>query len=144
MSRSPIELVSPTSLLLALLAALICIGCEREEPTRSHQFVIPAGFRGIIRISEDPAGTPVRATGDVTIMVPTDGVVKLRSTKSLYKLGRVAATSIDGSSIPKGIGGEPPDTVRFFSLFSDSEGTNYYLVGTSDEWSRLQKEGLPD
>lgn len=129
----------------------IFAGCGRGPATAERvHFVIPVGFRGEIRITEDKAKgiTPTTKGGTVTIAVPANGQVKIKHWEFLFHDHQESASFDDGTALPDPdntpVGQQfPPDKIAFWRI-GTSLGTGYpqetvtYFVGTDHDRKRLR------
>ena len=126
-----------------LIAPLIALaGCNSAENPVRHEFILPDGYKGVFKIVEDKtAGQPVKPVdGLVKITVPSNGIVMVKSTHTLQEWHKAVAVYKSGGILPFGVGALPDaESVAFFSLWTEANGTIYYLIGTKAEFDRLQK-----
>lgn len=135
----------PRSLAFLPLMVFVLLGGCLESNKYTVHFVLPDGYRGAFKIIEDAdnRANPVTISDDVvTVSVPFDGIVKVTDVGFLTKWHSQKATYSNGRSLPSGMAVSPEsDVVAFHSLWTDSEGTSYYFVGTPQELEEVQSAG---
>ena len=108
-------------------------------------FVIPDGFRGAFVLEEDASAppAPLSRTGGPIYTVPETGTLRVRSAAPLRDWHSATAAFGGGEPLAvEHIGPIAPYhdyTVKLRSLFSDSQGRIFFLVGT--KLTSLRAEG---
>jgi hypothetical protein len=127
----------------ALVLWVVClVGCDdRSGPP--VELVVPVGFTGTVRVMLDPAGPEIPLIdGRYQIVVPLDGLVRVRSFRPLEQWHTLAARYTDGTLIPRdhGDGTVGPNTVAVrggVSSVTSGEGrglrSQTYFVGTAGQ-----------
>jgi hypothetical protein len=102
------------------------------------KFILPAGFCGAFIVAEDPAAPSASQEDEVTVYeIPENGLLRTISVQPLHEWHSATAMFSDGRPLPVATGGpiEPYDQVeiKLYSLYSDANRRNYFLVGTEAE-----------
>jgi hypothetical protein len=109
------------------------------------KFVIPKGFRGAFVVEEDPdAGpAPKDSDGAWVYSIGADGRLRARTVAPFRSWHETIAAYSDGTKIEfSSIGPIEPykdATVKLRTLFADSDGRHYFLVGTEEELADAAK-----
>jgi len=118
-------------------------GCERSENSVQHvTLIIPAQFRGVFAIKEDKnsPNNPAADNEMVEITIPTVGEVYLKSTRFLETWHSTTVRTEDGVEFPNGML-KQDETLSFYYLWTNTEGTTYFLIGDHDAYLAAQKIG---
>jgi hypothetical protein len=120
------------SLTLALLPTFV--GCNLGEGLPIH-FVVPNGFRGEIRIIEDPGNGEILPKHGrwIICVLPATGILKVKSLKPFLAVHEETACYADGGVLNPGI---DTNAIAFFGLGSFASGSTNgvsYFVGTQAE-----------
>ncbi len=129
--------------LIALFIVLFNSGSDaRDEPILKHEFILPPDYRGAFKVVQDKKTGEVIAPigGVIKVSVPASGIVVLKSTESLEKWHKAIAVYKGGTALPFGIGVLPnKESVAFFNLWTEADGTIYYFIGTKAQFDKVQK-----
>jgi hypothetical protein len=129
-----------------LLVAVFFVTCGRVA--QDIHFIIPEGFKGVLKIKKDPDGEEnVKKEGIWIFSFPPDGTLKVKNIKPIELSRKCTASYQSGGSIgwqrqPELL--KPPynDTeVNIFHCYAEGSGWFVYFVGTAKEWDKWVKEG---
>ena len=108
-------------------------------------FVVEKGFRGMFVVQQDPhaARAPKDNQGAWVYKIGATGELKTQTVQPLLSWHKTSATYSDGTELEFAAVGpiEPykDNIVKVRSLFADSKGRHYFLVGTEEELARAVK-----
>jgi hypothetical protein len=113
--------------------------------------VVSKGFTGPIWIVLDPEGKDMpQVNGRYQVVIPADGVLRVRSFRPFEQWHQMSARYADGTSLPEADGGKPagPDVVALRGGHSVVAGGNdirwiAYFVGTAKQYKERPDMELP-
>jgi hypothetical protein len=129
-------------IVLFLMAGGIALMAVRvRNRVEAVHFILPSGFRGTVWVMVDPRGggdiRPV--AGRVTLSIPTDGVLTVKSDAFLTDWHKSGAEA-NGRRVPStGDDGFGPDAVGLRGVTRTSEGVNVFVVGTRAEEDAIRR-----
>lgn len=125
------------------LLLVIVVFATRRNSDQGVLFVIPDGFRGVIKIQESPNAPQIAVVNkEYVYRVPSNGALLVPTTASLEHLSDVRATFANGTALPvrQTPLAEPyDDDLALHVVTIDSDGTLYLLIGSERELERLYK-----
>jgi hypothetical protein len=114
---------------------LMCVNLS-NGPGASVEWIIPNGFRGSVRIVEDPGGVTIPlVNGRYRVLIPADGYLVVKNKSFFYQGYEETAHFANGMSIPTLPDKDEGDQLAFFT-----DSSNNAFVGT---WKQAHgKDGL--
>lgn len=103
---------------------------------------VPADFRGVFAIKENSSSSiDIGGTSEtVEIAIPPSGEIDLKSTRFLETWHSTTVRTEDGVEFPNGML-KQDETLSFYYLWTNTEGTTYFLIGDHDAYLAAQKIG---
>lgn len=128
---------------LALFFLLSSACTYEDESAVTVRITIPNDFFGVFAIAEDPEkGTDIHPReGIVDLSIANDGWIVVRDSDFLDDWFSLSISRENGTSIPHGFLDMPDGTVGYYSLWTDTKKTTYFLIGTDVQYERAQKKG---
>lgn len=134
-------------ILISTLVIFLMASCERSENSENSSvqhitLIVPAQFKGVFAIKEDRSSpNDLGETGErVKITIPPEGEIYLRSTRFLETWHSTTVRTEDGVEFPNGML-KQDETLSFYYLWTNTEGTTYFLIGDHDAYLAAQKIG---
>jgi len=126
----------------AILAVAFLTGCSPRSGDPVH-ITLPDDYRGVFKITPDPEqGVPHAFRDDhFQFKIPEDGILKVQNIEPFERFHQRQVTYESGKSLPNGFLSLPPRTIAWYSLWSDTTGTIWFLIGTKEEYEAAQKMG---
>ena len=114
------------------------VGCSTDSPTLI--FILPDGFKGLVRISEDKNnGLDLRVkNGEYTVEIPQSGNLVVRSFKPFNHWHKEKARYKSGETILDQTSTSATMNLFFDLPYVESHGI-YYLVGTKEDYNAISK-----
>lgn len=134
----------------ALMLGLLClIGCGGMGNGPPVELVVPTGFTGTVYLPLDAAGSDIPlVNGRYQIVVPADGVLRVRSYQPLQEWHSFSARYKDGTLIPwdhSSDSGVLPDAVAVRGsgfIGGERDGRKYqyhwFFVGTAKQETEMR------
>ena len=120
------------------MVAILLSGYEARS--EKVEFIIPDGFHGIFQLSPDSNAPPIPFTnGCFIVEIPKSGKLLVKDTAPFKEWHKPSARYRSGKPIKIGITANDGNEIFCFSLFSDSDGNQFALIGTSDEYRMAQR-----
>jgi hypothetical protein len=120
-----------------LFALFLVVGCREKAGSPTVRFVIPEGFKGVVEISRDPTGVDlVLENNKVSVVVPSDGRLSVKSVKLIEDAHALAAVYASGRALSLELG--PSGTAGVVALHfpakrsASKPDTFLYFVGTGE------------
>jgi hypothetical protein len=116
------------------------------EPAATVELIVPAGYRGLVRVEVQEIPPPTVRLRTIQVPVPDSGIVMIKGPRLLHRADCVDVCLRTSDGIPME---SPPEgeAVGFWRLDSDGEDVHFYLVGTQkdhDEWFARLHKATPD
>ena len=129
--------------ILLLIAVIFFSGCRAEDETAPRVvFLLPDNYLGAFKVSESSSGKATKESAkEYVIEIPTNGRVALEDVGILREWHRLSAKYKSGNSIADGDFDSQGGGVRFFSLWTESNGNTFYFVGTLEDFEKAEKAG---
>ena len=129
--------------LIGTLFAIVSLtACSPRSGDPVH-ITIPDTYRGVFKIVPDSnAGVPhLMVDEHFQFKIPEEGILKVENIAPFERFHQTRVTYENGESLPHGFLNLPPETTRWYSLWSDTTGTIWFLIGTQEEYEAAQKKG---
>ena len=92
-------------------AALVLFGCNSSSNPPLIELIIPKGFNGTAYLLQDPNGESIPwINGHYRIVIPADGILRVRSTDPLRQWHVLLARFDDGTPLPDYTNSDTPQT----------------------------------
>jgi hypothetical protein len=122
---------------LLFLIVLGTTGTVYVLSSRTVEIVVPVGFRGLVRIDQNPSAPPMQKTiWKRIVSIPRSGETTIPSLDVLLRPHRERASFSDGSPLRVVFPGEIATGVALQAMNTPPTAQIFYFVGTRDELLR--------
>ena len=128
--------------IVALLAIAFLAACSPRSGDPIH-ITIPDAYRGVFKIVPDSHAGLRHVVVDEYFQfnIPEEGILKVEDIAPFQRFHQTKVTYESGGSVPNGFLSLEPGTIAWYSLWSDTTGTIWFLIGTQVEYEAAQKKG---